>query len=1131
MAGDLKVGLEIAASTTGSDKIEALVTEVRALSGAIDPASAARAVELRQQIEALGGVTAKLGEQVKGVKPGADATGAALESAFNTLGVRSVAAVEAEINKLKAAMQVIRQSGSFMSPESLAAADSLRTKVAALETELKGVPGAASPAAGSITSVGTSSAAAQAHIANATLKVGAMVAAFAGISSLGDVAKNVINTGASFETLRVRLEQLLGSQEKAVAAFDMIKQLAVSTPFEVSNLTESYAKLTAYGLQPTEKQMRALADTAAAAGGGQQMLERVSLALGQAWAKQKLEGQEILQLTEAGVPIWDLLATATGKNVQELMRMSQAGELGRDAITKLWAAMGEKNAGASERLMHTFAGTVSNAKDAIAEFFDLISRSGVLEYLTKQIQGVLDEFDKLKQSGELEAKAKQISAAVTAMADVLKTAIEIVSKLSGAIKLLIEAMVIKQVAAFGASLLGLGAAATGATVEVAAAGVAAQAMGLRATVAAGAAGLLSRAMALIPGAAIVTGLTLAVGWLADKFMGAKKAAEEGDAAVAAMLNQKGTGGAAKAVGDVALAGDKAAIAVTKLESDISALASGKALSEVTREFVSQMAQSKAATDDVVKGLNVIGIQAAKNLGVDTVLATNKVTDAFKNSNDNLTVLISSLPNLKKEGVDTAALVGGAISKMIDGAKSQAEIDLINARLKVLGQVGILTGSQVAGALQQGADKTLELKKALTDSIPGFADLSKAAGKAGLDIGELSTGVSKKFKDSITDVDNLATAIRAAGTNAETAGPELAKALDQRLNAAQTTREVELVIAAVKKLGSEGLLTGDKLKEGLQKAQDKSDQLKTGINSVTEAYRQLGLKTPEELAKVAKANADAWDKIKTDTSLSTAALKTAFTSYAQSAIDAIGGIDSEQYLEKKAILETEAALNGLTIKFDEHGRVIVKTQREAQDELNKTRRAVDDVTAALERQNAALERTISAQEKKLDLAKRQQTLDYAKRGLDAEGWATNTSGQRVSGSFERKTPKGVYDMAMQGGATDAEAKTLADKFGTDITAKIGYSNIPGSFNALNHVFDQIKFDQALSDLVMSRLGTGSHGSTGSTGSTGSQTGGATNHTYTVNVVINGVSTPINVASEADAQALIAALQRAKGNAGG
>ena len=171
-----------------------------------------------------------------------------------------------------------------------------------------------------------------------------------------------------------------------------------------------------------------------------------------------------------------------------------------------------------------------------------------------------------------------------------------------------------------------------------------------------------------------------------------------------------------------------------------------------------------------------------------------------------------------------------------------------------------------------------------------------------------------------------------------------------------------------------------------------------IKTTEDAYHQLGLRTPEELNKIAVANAAAWDKIKGDTSLSTEALKTAFTRYAQSAVDAFGSVDNELYLEKKAVLETEAAVAGLSITFDKNGKIAVKSQSEAADGFGKTARAVDDVTGALERQNVALEATISAQEKANNLAERKKALDDKARGIDSQGFAVDSTGKRIESTM-------------------------------------------------------------------------------------------------------------------------------------
>ena len=59
--------------------------------------------------------------------------------------------------------------------------------------------------------------------------------------------------------------------------------------------------------------------------------------------------------------------------------------------------------------MNSYAGAVQRAQDAMKEFFNMIAQSGVLEYLTSQLQGLLAKFDELKASGELDQWAKSVA--------------------------------------------------------------------------------------------------------------------------------------------------------------------------------------------------------------------------------------------------------------------------------------------------------------------------------------------------------------------------------------------------------------------------------------------------------------------------------------------------------------------------------------------------------------------------------------------------------------------------------------------------------------------------------------------------------------------------------------------------
>jgi len=221
--------------------------------------------------------------------------------------------------------------------------------------------------------------------------------------AIKDIPAGVTKTGATFENLGIRLETLEGSSEKARVAMDWIQQFAKDTPLGLADTADAYANLKNYGIDPTNGSLMALTDAMAASGKGTQQLGRLSLALGQAWVKQKLQGGEILQLTEAGIPVWDMLAEATGKNVVELQKLSAAGKLGRDEIQLLIDAIGRKYAGASEKMARTYDGLVDKLGDAYQVFQRMIADAGWFDFVKKNLDemerriGAFLETDQAKQ--------------------------------------------------------------------------------------------------------------------------------------------------------------------------------------------------------------------------------------------------------------------------------------------------------------------------------------------------------------------------------------------------------------------------------------------------------------------------------------------------------------------------------------------------------------------------------------------------------------------------------------------------------------------------------------------------------------------------------------------------------------
>lgn len=219
----------------------------------------------------------------------------------------------------------------------------------------------------------------------------------------------IIDTGAQFETYQAILTSIEGSSEKARTSMDWVSDFAANTPLQLDGVMDAFVKLRTFGLDPMNGTLQALVDQNAKLGGSQANLEGIVLAVGQAWTKGKLQGEEALQLIERGVPVWDLMAKATGKTALELQKLSSKGELGRESIALLIEEIGKSSIGASGEQMKTFAGLMSNLSDQWVRFQKMIADAGIFDVIKGKAGELLERINELAKSGELQKFAKEIS--------------------------------------------------------------------------------------------------------------------------------------------------------------------------------------------------------------------------------------------------------------------------------------------------------------------------------------------------------------------------------------------------------------------------------------------------------------------------------------------------------------------------------------------------------------------------------------------------------------------------------------------------------------------------------------------------------------------------------------------------
>lgn len=166
--------------------------------------------------------------------------------------------------------------------------------------------------------------------------LGATLGRLTGAAGMGFLAKQVWDVGVGFheftQNTQVALELFLGSQEAAKGFLAEVLEFAKQTPYAFTDLTDHAKQLLTYGFQAEEviPILRAVGDAATGMGTGAVGMERIIRALGQINTKGRLQSQELLQLSEAGVNGLAILANQANMTTLEYQKLIERGLVGAD---------------------------------------------------------------------------------------------------------------------------------------------------------------------------------------------------------------------------------------------------------------------------------------------------------------------------------------------------------------------------------------------------------------------------------------------------------------------------------------------------------------------------------------------------------------------------------------------------------------------------------------------------------------------------------------------------------------------------------------------------------------------------------------------------------------------------------
>lgn len=285
-----------------------------------------------------------------------------------------------------------------------------------LNIQMKNLGNASRSAAGGMKNVAAGAESAGEVLNKVATAVKGFVAVQAAVK-IAELGASCVQSGMQITKLKNSLEVLTGSAEKGQQTFQEFAKFAAETPFDTKEVIEYGKQMIAQGYAVNEvtKYLRVFGDTAAATGTD---LGGVTLVMGQIRNSSKLMLQDVMQLQNRGVNVWQMLADASGKSMAEMKEAvhdgtvsgAQAFEMLSGQMEKTFGGMMDKQAQSLEGAINELGETVENVK---AEFGEWLAEALKLKDGIKSLtNGLKDMLGQTEENRKADTNLRNVQAAV-----------------------------------------------------------------------------------------------------------------------------------------------------------------------------------------------------------------------------------------------------------------------------------------------------------------------------------------------------------------------------------------------------------------------------------------------------------------------------------------------------------------------------------------------------------------------------------------------------------------------------------------------------------------------------------------------------------------------------------------------
>jgi len=204
----------------------------------------------------------------------------------------------------------------------------------------------------------------------------------------GAAIRSVISTTAKFQDLRTALTSVTGSAEAGAEAFSFISKFATQTQFGVDDLTETFIKLKAAGITPTQELLTTFTDTAAVTTDQIGSLQAIT----DLFARSISGGlglEDLNRLADRGVPVFRILEEQLGLTRLEVSKFGQTTEGAAKVRNALVKGLNQSFGGATAERVKNLSTQMSNLGIAFTNAQDVLGQ-GFNKELGNALDGVTE---------------------------------------------------------------------------------------------------------------------------------------------------------------------------------------------------------------------------------------------------------------------------------------------------------------------------------------------------------------------------------------------------------------------------------------------------------------------------------------------------------------------------------------------------------------------------------------------------------------------------------------------------------------------------------------------------------------------------------------------------------------------